>query len=269
MDASGGRQRGLATEKYLKTDVNLSWHLVWLFAILEGITVPLLSLFSQGGPRVVRASRTATVAEQFAAFANKMLIIGVYGFVIGFVGASVICLLLNWIVFPRVRVRLNASPIVRVLHPAIVGVWGGVLLAVIFWIQLCIAGFLTFPMVVNLMLFGFVSAAGSIVLTGSAYSFSIKVLPRLGVQLMTAQQRVLLFKIPVVSFAVLVGVYEGLAAPILQRWELAPHHKVLMALLVGVLGGAFSSSVVVALAHIRAIKKRMWLQFAVMREGSE
>jgi hypothetical protein len=116
------------------------------------------------------------------------------------------------------------------------------------------------------MLFGFVSAAGSIILTGFTYSFSIKALPTLGIQLLTAQQRLLLFKIPVLAFAVLVGVYEGLAAPILQRWELAPHHKVLAALLVGVSGGAFSSFIVVALAHIGAIKKHMWLKFAVMEE---
>lgn len=268
MNARGDKRRALGTEDYLKTDVTLSWHLVWLFAILEGITVPLLSLFAQGGPRVSRASRTATVAEQFVAFANKMLVVGIYGLVIGFVGASVVCLLLNWIVFPRVRIRLNDAAIVRVLHPFIVGIWGGVLLAVIFWIQLCIAGFLTFPRVVNLMLFGFISAAGSVVLTGCGYSFSIKALPNLGIQLTTAQQRLLLFKLPFVAFALLVGMYEGLAAPILQRWEMAPHHKVLAALLVGVVGGAFSSFVVVALAHIDAIKKHMWLKFAVMEQGS-
>lgn len=268
MNASGDKRRALGTEDYLKADVNLSWHLVWLFAILEGITVPLLSLFAQGGPRVGRASRTATLAEQFASFASKMVIVGIYGLVIGFVGASVVCLLLNWIVFPRVRVRLNDAAIVRVLHPFILGIWGGVLLAVIFWIQLCIAGFLTFPMVVNLMLFGFISAAGSVVLTGSAYSFSVKALPNLGIQLITAQQRLLLFKMPFVAFATLVGVYEGLAAPILQRWELAPHHKVLMALLMGVSGGAFSSFFVVASTHLDAIKKHMWLKFAVMEQGN-
>ncbi|MEE2851464.1 MAG: hypothetical protein VX424_02285 [Actinomycetota bacterium] len=267
MNATGAKRRALGAGDYIKADVNLSWHLVWLFAILEGITVPLLSVFSQGGPRVGRASRTATVAEQFVAFANKMLIIGIYGLVIGFVGASVVCLLLNWIVFPRVRIRLDDAVVVRVLHPFIVGIWGGVLLAIIFWIQLCIAGFLTFPMVVNLILFGFVSAAGSILLTGAAYSSSMKALPKLGIQLMTAQQRLLLFKMPVVSFAILVGIYEGLAAPILQRWEFAPHHKVLMALFMGVLGGASSSLVVVALAHIRAVKKHLWLKFAVIDQS--
>ncbi|WP_197520584.1 hypothetical protein [Mycobacterium sp. E2479] len=256
------------TERYLRADVNLSWHLVWLFAILEGITVPLLSLFSQGGPKVGQASRTATAAGQFAAFASRMLLVGIYGLVIGFVGASIICLLLNRIVFPKIKIRLGDAVIARVLNPLIVGIWGGVLLAVIFWIQLCIAHFLTFPLVVNLMIFGFVSAAGSVLLTGSLYSFAIKFLPHLGIELTTGQQRFLLFKIPVASFAVLVGVYEGLAAPILQRWELAPQHKVLMALLVGISGGAFSSLIVVALAHLGAIKKRMWLDFAVMDESS-
>jgi hypothetical protein len=170
------------------------------------------------------------------------------------------------VVFSRIRVKLDDAAIVRVLRPFVVGVWGGILLAVIFWIQLCIARFLIFPVIVNLILFGFISAAGAVVLTGSTYSCLTKASPKFGIQLTTAQQRLLLFKIPVASFAVLAGLYEGLAAPILQRWELAPQHKVLMALLAGISGGAFSSLIVVALAHARAIKKRMWLEFAVMDE---
>jgi hypothetical protein len=123
-----------------------------------------------------------------------------------------------------------------------------------------------FPLIINLIIFGFVSAAGSIVMTGSLYSFLIKAVPNLGIRLATVRQRLLLARIPVVSFALLVGVYEGLAAPILQRWELAHQHRVLIALLVGVTGGALSSSVVVALAHLGAIKKRMWLEFSVMNK---
>ncbi|MEB4210887.1 hypothetical protein [Mycobacterium sp. 94-17] len=249
-------------EQFVTVDVNFSWHLVWLFAILEGITVPLLALFSEGGPKVSRVSRTATAAAQFSAFANRMLIVGAYGLVIGFVGALVVYVLLNWIVLPRVRIRVNDAVIVRVLRPLAMGTWGGVLLAVIFWIQTCIAGFLVFPPAVNLMLFGFVSAAGSVAVTGTAYSRVVKAVPKLGIRLATTRQRLQLSEIPVASFSLLVGVYEGLAAPILDRWELAPHHKILIALLVGVSGGAFSSFIVVALAHLGAIKKRMWLKFS-------
>jgi hypothetical protein len=253
-------------ERSLRANVNFSWHLVWLFALLEGITVPLVPLFAQSGPRVDPTPRSATGAAHFLAFANRMLIVGFYGFIIGLVGTSVICVLLNHVVFARVKTELNDAVIVRVLHPLIAGVWGGVLLAIIFWIQQCIGGLLVFPLTWNLIIFGFVSAAGSIVMTGSLYSFLIKAMPNLGIQLVTARQRLLLTKIPVVSFALLVGVYEGLAAPILQRWELAHQYRVLIALLVGVSGGALSSSIVVALAHLGAIKKRMWLDFSVMNE---
>ena len=253
-------------ERLLRADVNFSWHLVWLFALLEGITVPLVSLFVKSGPKVNPAPRSATGAAQFLAFANRMLIVGSYGFVIGLVGTSVVCVLLNHVVFARVKIKLNDAVVVRVLHPLIAGVWGGILLAIIFWIQQCIGRLLMFPLIINLIIFGFVSAAGSIVLSGSLYSFLIKAVPNLGIQLVTVRQRLLLDKIPVVSFALLVGVYEGLAAPILQRWELAHQHRVLVALLVGVSGGALSSSVVVALAHLGAIKKRMWLDFSVMNK---
>lgn len=251
-------------ERCLRAEVDLSWHLVWLFALLEGITVPLVPLFAQSGPRVNPAPRTATGAAQFAAFANRMLIVGSYGFVIGFVGTLVICLLLNHIVFPRLKVKLNDAVIVRVSRPIIAGVWGGALLAIIFWIQQCIGRLLVFPSTLHLMVVGFLSAAGSILVTGSLYCLLIKPVPNLGIQLATVQQRLLLARIPVVSFALVVGVYEGLAAPILQRWELAHQHRVLIALLLGVSGGAFSSSIVVALARLRPIKKRMWLDFSAL-----
>jgi hypothetical protein len=251
-------------ERYLKVNVNFSWHLVWLFALLEGITVPLVPLFLESGPRIRSTAHTATVAAQFASFANKMMIIGIYGISIGFIGTSIICLLLNYIVFRKVRVRLDSAVVMRVSHASVVGLWGGLLLAVIFWIQLCIGSLLVFSLMVDLMLFGFVSAGGGIILTSFIYLLMIKAMPHLGIQLVTTEHRLLLAKIPIVSFAVLVGLYEGLAAPILQRWELVPQHKVLTALLVGFSGGALSSLIVVALAHTRMIKKRMWLKFSIM-----
>jgi hypothetical protein len=117
---------------------------------------------------------------------------------------------------------------------------------------------------VNSIIFGFASAAGSIIVTSAIYMLIIKDLPHLGIQLITKQQQLLLAKIPIISFAILIGFYEGLAMPILQIWELVPRHKVLIALPVGFTGGALSSSIVVALAHIRGINKHMWLKFFIM-----
>jgi hypothetical protein len=251
-------------ERYLKVNVNFSWHLVWLFALLEGITVPLVPLFLKSGPSVKSTAHTATVAPQFVSFAKNMMIIGLYGMSIGLIGTLVVCLLLNYIVFRRVKVHLNNAVIMRVTHPFVIGLWGGLLLAVIFWIQRCIGSLLAFSLIVNLMIFGFVSAAGSIIVTSVIYLLMIKAMPHLGIQLITTEQRLLLAKIPIVSFAVLVGLYEGMAAPILQRWELVPQYKVLIALLVGFSGGALSSLIVVALAHIGVIKKHMWLKFSIM-----
>jgi hypothetical protein len=251
-------------ERYLKINVNFSWHLIWIFALLEGITVPLVPLFTKNGPSVNSTGHTATGGAKSLSFAKNMMIIGMYGMSIGFIGTLVVCQLLNYIAFRNIKVHLDNATITRVAHPLRVGLWGGLLLAVIFWIQRCIGSLLVFSLVVNLMIFGFVSAAGSIIVTSVIYLIMLKAMPHLGIQLITTQQRLLLTKIPIVSFAVLVGLYEGLAAPILQRWELAPEHKVLIALLVGCSGGALSSLIVVALAHIRVIKKHMWLKFAIM-----
>jgi len=248
-------------EQYLKINVNFSWHLIWVFALLEGVTVPLVPLFFENGPSVNSTADTATVAAQFVSFAINMIIIGMYGMSIGFIGTLIVCLLSNYIAFRKIRVCLNNAVIMRVAHPFIIGLWGGLLLAIIFWIYQCIPSLLVLPLIVNLMISGFVSAGGSIIVTGVIYLLMIKGLPHLGIQLITAKQQLLLAKIPIVPFAILIGLYEGLAMPILHIWELAPQHKVLIALLVGFSGGALSSLIVVALAHIRVINKRMWLKF--------
>jgi len=251
-------------DRYLKVNVNFSWHLVWLFALLEGITVPLLPLFLGNGPSVNSTAHSATHAARFLSFASKMMIVGIYGISIGFIGTSIVCLLLNYVVFRKIKVPLNNAVITRAPHPFVIGLWGGLLLAVIFWIQQCIGSLLALSSIVNLILFGFVSAAGGITVTSFVYLLAIKAMPHLGIQLITSEQRLLLAKVPIVSFAVLVGLYEGLAAPILQRWELVPQNRVLIALLVGLSGGALSSFIVVVLAHMRVVKKHMWLKFSIM-----
>ena len=86
----------------------------------------------------------------------------------------------------------------------------------------------------------------------------------MGIQLTTTEQRLLLDKIQIIAFAILIGLYEGLAMPILRIWTLVPQHKVLIALLVGVTGGALSSLLVVALARTRVINKHLWLKFSIV-----
>jgi hypothetical protein len=252
-------------ERHIKINVDLSWHLIWIFALLEGITVPLVPLFSKNVSSMSSSGHTTTVGPQLVLFLRNMTIIGCYGIGIGFIGTLVVCLMLNYMAFRRIKIRLNNAHIMRVIRPFVVALWGGLLLAVIFWIQQCVAGLLAFSFVVNLMIVGFVSATGGLIITGVIYLLTIKALPHLGIQLVTTKKRFLLVKVPIGTFAVLVGLYEGLAAPILQRWELVPpQHKVLIALLVGFLGGALASLIVVALAHIGVVKKHMWLKFSIV-----
>jgi hypothetical protein len=250
-------------ERRLKVGVNLSWHLIWILALLEGITVPLVPLFLQNEPTVKPAAHTATATPQLVLFVRKITIIGMNGMSIGFIGTLIVCLLLNYIALRRIKIHLNGAAIVRVANPFITGLWGGVLLTIAYWIQLWVDGLLTLPPIINTILYGFVSAAGSIVITCVLYLLTVRVLPRSGIQLVTTEQRLSLSEIPIVSFAILIGLYEGLAMPIFRIWELAPHYKVLIALLVGLSGGALSSLIVVALAQTRAMNKHMWLKFSI------
>lgn len=104
-------------ERYLKVNINFSWHLVWLFALLEGITVPLVPLFLRTGPSVNSTAHTATLAARFISFANKMIIVGIYGISIGFIGTSIVCLLLNSVALRKINAQLNNAVIMRVSHP--------------------------------------------------------------------------------------------------------------------------------------------------------
>jgi hypothetical protein len=250
-------------EQNLKVDVKFSWHLIWIFALLEGVTVPLAPLFSANGPRVKSTVNATTDTSQIT-FLRDMMIIGTYGISIGFIGTLVVCLLLNYVAFRKLKLHLNNALVVRIVHPIIMALWGGLLLATYFWIQHCIGSLLVFSLIVNLMIFGFVSAAGGTIATGLIYLLMVKALPYLGIQLDTTENRLLLTKIPIVSFALLIALYEGLAMPILHIWTLVPHHKVLVALLTGTSGGALSSLLVVALTHLRGINKHMWLKFSII-----
>jgi hypothetical protein len=261
--------RDLMQERSLKINIGLSWHLVWIFAILEAVTVPLVPLFSKNGPSVNSTGRSAIDAPRFVLFAKDIIIAGSYGIAIGLIGTAVICLLLNFIAFRRVEVRLNDAIIMRAARPFAAALWGGVLLAAIFCIQRCLAHLLTFSWPVNIVAFGFVSAAGGFVVAGTIYLVTVKAIPHAGIQLVTTKQRLLLVHLPIVSFGVLAGLYEGLAGLILQRWELAHQHQVLLALLFGFSGGALGSLIVVALAHVGAVKKQLWLEFSVMAIQSD
>jgi hypothetical protein len=252
--------------RFLKINANFSWHLIWVFALLEGLTVPLVPLFSENGPSVNPnpTAGTKTLAVQCLSFAKNMIIIGMNGMSVGFIGTLIVCLLLNCIAFRRVMIHLNSAIVMRVTHPLVIALWGGLLLAIIFVTQQCVGSLLSPSSVVNLIIFGFVSAAGGIILTSAIYSPAVKGWPHLGIKLITTEQQLLLAQISIVPFAILIGLYEGLAVPIFYIWELVPRHKVLIALLVGLSGGALSSLMVVALAHIRVVNERMWLIFSIM-----
>jgi hypothetical protein len=251
-------------ERFLRINAKFSWHLIWVFSLLEGITVPLVPLFSENGSSVNATAGIKTLPLRYLSFAKNMIIIGMDGMSVGFIGTLIVCLLLNYIAFRRVIVHLNGAVIMRVAHPSVIALWGGLLLAIIFWTQQCVGSLLAPSSVVNLMIFGFTSAAGGIIVTGAIYSIMIKGLPHLGIKLITTEQQLLLAQVSIVPFAILIGLYEGLAVPIFYIWELVPRHKVLIALLVGLSGGALSSLIVVALAHIRVVNKRMWLMFSIM-----
>ena len=100
----------------LKLD-KLSWHLVWLFAFMEGITVLFLPYFSN-------------IPDQGQISKSPAL-----GFCLGYLGMLTVLLLVNAF-SDSILKNIFAEGQVKIKRPFIASFWGAVYLSLIFSFQL-------------------------------------------------------------------------------------------------------------------------------------
>lgn len=218
----------------------LPYHLIWIFGLLEMITVPMVAWLPQ-----VSSLQTKTPWQ---------------GAVIGFLGVVVLFSILNG-TFSRLKIRMEGDMMKKIsVLPA--ALWNTLLLSLIFGLQK-IAGMWAIEAWIPRYLFaGFVSVAGAVAITLLVYRWISRVVPFLRISISTRQNSYLFKGISVMTLALSAGAYEALALPLIMLWQHATSDVPLIAAITGLTGGVFGSSIIVFIfnqlnfLHLKIILKR-------------
>jgi len=200
----------------------LSWHLIWIFGLLEMITVPMVA----GLPQVT-SLQTKSPWQ---------------GAVVGFIGLIFLLLILNSTIY-RLKISMEDDILKRIsVLPA--ALWNTLLLALIFGIQKIAGMWAIGPWIPRYLIAGFVSVAGAVVITLLMYRWISSFLPFLRITFTTGRHRYCFQSISVIMVALSAGVYEALALPLIMLWQTAGSHVPLFAAFTGMAGGVLGSSIV-------------------------
>ena len=201
----------------------LSLHFIWIFGLLEMITVPLVALL----PGITSLGVKSPLE----------------GAVVGFIGIVLLFLILNRVLY-RLQLKMEEQPVSRIsiLSPAI---WNTLLLALLFAIQHGMNFIHLRSTIIHQIVTGFVSTFGAVFITiflyqtmGTMFKWS-----RIAIKTATAAYAVKQFSI--LPVAVLAGVYEAIALPVILLWQSENSFPVLVAAFTGFTGGVLGSSIVV------------------------
>jgi len=180
----------------LKIEVmSLTWHLVWITAVCEAVTVGLLPLFCdvRHYGRVAKSPMT--------------------GMVLGYIGMLTAILLLSMLA-RYVPSGLRSYKGFRVERPFLISIWGGGFLALIFMLQ---ALFLELPhQTLTIMLRGAGSLAAAAVIVLFAYRFAAVRWSWMSVTFMLDGRMHGLQRVSILSAAFFLAIYEALALPLIE-----------------------------------------------------
>lgn len=203
----------------------LSFHLIWIFGLLEMITVPLVAWLPQ-----VSSLQTKSPWQ---------------GAVVGFLGIIVLFFIVNKTIF-KLKAQINGETMTKIsVLPA--ALWNTLLLALIFGIQKIVGLILIDSWIVRYMLAGFISVFGAVLITLSVYSMIHKRISLLRISIKTNQHYYSVKKISVIAIALLAGSYEAIALPLILLWQKAESNVPLTAAITGFAGGVLGCSIIVIL----------------------
>ncbi|MEI6172454.1 MAG: hypothetical protein WCR01_01780 [Bacteroidota bacterium] len=203
----------------------LSFHLIWIFGLLEMITVPLVvwlpDLFSVGIKSPLE------------------------GAVVGFAGIVVLFLILNRMI-GYLHFSFNGDVVTGVsILPA--ALWNMIFLALIFGFQKVTGLWQIDSWIPRYIFAGFVSVSCAVMVTFVTYQLVYPFFAPLRISIRTAGQRYMVKKISVVRLAFLAGAYEGIALPVILLWQKADAAIPLVAVFTGLAGGMLGCTIVVLL----------------------
>jgi hypothetical protein len=203
----------------------LSYHLIWIFGLLEMITVPLVAWLPQ-----ISSLQTKSPWQ---------------GAVVGFLGVIVLFSILNHTI-SRLKIRMEGETVTKIsiLQAAL---WNTLFLSLIFLIQK-IAGLWVIDFWIPRYLFaGFVSVFGAVLITLPVYGWAGRYIPLLRISITTSRYTYLVKKISVMGLALLAGFYEAIALPLILLWQKAESFVPLIAAITGMVGGVVGCSIIVIL----------------------
>jgi len=203
----------------------LSFHLIWIFGLLEMITVPLVAWLPQ-----VSSLQTKSPWQ---------------GAVVGFIGVIVLFLIVNKTI-SRLKVQIDGETITKIsILPA--ALWNTLLLALIFGLQKIVGLIVIDSWILRYFLAGFLSVFGAVLITLSVYSVCYKYIAPLRISIKTNQHRYSIKKISIVILALLAGGYEAIALPIILLWQKAESNVPLVAAIMGFTGGIIGCTIILFL----------------------
>jgi hypothetical protein len=208
----------------------VSWHLVWIMGLLEGLTVPWVALSVEAGGRGPAAK-------------SPWL-----GFAVGFAGVWLVLQVVNRVLLRRIEVRIQGRRLRRI-SPGTSGLWAGAVLAALFAIQGGLSAWVRAPYPLDQAIVGFCCAAGSLALTAAAYTLVVRRLPGLAIRILAGEGCLELTGLPLASTALLGGLYEAVALPVISTWRLFPAAGVLISMASGICGGMLGAALVCLAAN--------------------
>lgn len=169
----------------------------------------------------------------------------VEGAVVGFAGIVILFLILNRMI-SRLGLRLDGFLVTGIsILPA--ALWNMIFLAMIFGVQKVTGLIHIDSWILRNIFAGFVSVSCAVVITFFTYQFVYPFFDLLRISIRTEGHRYCIKKFPVIRLAILGGVYEGIALPVILLWQNADSAVPLVAALTGLAGGMLGSTIVVLL----------------------
>lgn len=201
----------------------ISFHLILIFGLLEAITVPLVAWLPQ-----VSALQTKSPWQ---------------GAVVGFLGIIILFFIVNQFI-SKLKIQINDETVIKVsILPA--AIWNTLLLALIFGIQKIVGEIVIESWILRYMLAGFVSVFGAVVITLAIYQMSYNKIKFLRISITTRLHNYSIKTISITIIALLGGIYEAIALPIILIWQKAQVNVPLIAAITGFTGGVFACFLVV------------------------
>jgi hypothetical protein len=194
----------------------VSIHFIWIAALLEFITVPMVVLLSK---------LTSTGLK------NPL-----HGILVGFVGVSALFYCINRLL-DKLDFHLGEYR-VRSIHIFTSAFWSGFILALIFAIQQFLKTTVSFDYPAKEIVLGFLSAGGAVLFSGLFYRVVIKFAPFFSVRIHTAGGNFIVENYSLLKISFLAAMYEAIALPILVFWTFYPEHQIIAAAIAGIIGGA-------------------------------